>query len=289
MTAKRTATRSGLRSLGVPGQLADEIIALGELGIELPVPTEELVTTTLERCRKTLAAMQASPEPVESAAIAWSPAIAGTLAPSSSSWAQFLGALQASVWEQGLPFAAKHPAESAIMLVDNHAVVDPERWDADPKLTMLRGVYRSAEETLQLAGAKPVSRVVILKDDPRAYDQRDLAVIRRAIVQPVARCTYMVSSHHAGAFRGRSCAIVGNIVFEMSNPADSKSTIVAQSLGAGDWERVSAVRQSVIDLTRSAVCAYQGHELHPRLQWAVGSNDDERLREVLAEVMHSRA
>ncbi len=283
MTTKRSVTRSELRTLGVPTQLVDEVLGIGALGLDRPAPTDVLVANTLAKCRETLEHMRQAAEQVPGISLqpAVTPGVASRLA-----WGQFLGALQASVLDEALPFAASHPEESAIVLVDNHAVVDPEQWDADPALTLLRGAYRTADEALTLANAKPVCRVVVLKDNLDAYDDHDLAVIRRAIAKPMTKCTYVVSNEHARMLQGRSCAVIGReIVFEMSQGPHSGTVMVAEPLGIRDPARASNVRELVSNLSGSVIAVYHRGRLDPKLEWALRSNRNDRLREVLAEVI----
>lgn len=282
MTTKRNITREGLRSMGVPTQLVDEVLNFEALGLDRPAPTEVLVARTLARCQETLAAI--GPRTAEAQGIPLRPAVE-SLAPQTA-WTQFLGAFQASVLEQGLAFAERHPTEAAIVLIDNHEVIDPEKWDEDPGLTMLRGLYRSAEETLQVAHAQPLCRVVVLKDNLDAYDDRDYVVMRRAIANPITRMTFIVPSRVAGAFRGRSCAVVGDdAVFEISQGGKTGGMIVSDPVIIRDAVRVSDVRRAVVDWGRSAFSLYQGDQLNPKLKWALESDDNDRLRSVLKGVM----
>jgi hypothetical protein len=56
-------------------------------------------------------------------------------------------------------------------------------------------------------------------------------------------------------FRGRSGAVVGNVVFEMSHRQDTGTMLVAEPFGVRDPARGSDVRRSVVDLKRSAIRA----------------------------------
>jgi hypothetical protein len=280
MATKRTATREELRAMGVPSQLVDEALGLAELGLDRPAPTAELVAHTLAKCRETLErmrpAIETAPSPVPSFKSA---VVAGVMA--RFEWPQFLGALNASVLDEALPFAKANPQEAAIVLVDNHAVVDPEAWDVSPALTMLRGTYRTAEETLACATTRPVCRLVVLKDDLNAYDDRDLAVIRRALTSRTARCTYVVSNKRALSLGGRSCTVIGReMMFELS-----PGGVVPEPLGVRDAVRVSTVRNMVSALQGSAMAVYDGDQLNAQLQWALGSKQNNRLRDVLGKMI----
>lgn len=285
MTAERKINRDQLQSLGVPMHLIEEAMGIMELGLARPVPTEQLVAATLEKCRATLASMH--PRAQEEPGLELQPAL-GSLA-ASYSWGQFIGSFQTSVIDRGVQFAQSHPGEAAIVLVDNHAVIDPQQWESEPALAMLRDVYQRAEETLQRVSARPICRLVILKDNPGAYDNRQLDVIRRAIAQPIIKSTFIVGSEHAEAFRRRSCAVVGdNVVFEMSQRGDS-GIVVAEPLGIRDPARVIDVRRRAVELCRSATAVFHGDQLTPRFRDTLLANDNDRLRAVLADMMNSQA
>lgn len=285
MATKRTATRSDLRAVGVPTQLIDEVLGLGALGLDRPAPTAELVANTLERCRETLERMR--PVRQQTPEISLEPAVTpGEI--SRIAWGQFLGALHASVLDEALPFAAKHPEQSAIVVVDNHAIVDPESWDADPALALLRGTYRTAEEALARVNGRPLCRLIVLKESVNAYDDRDLAAIRRAIAWPARRCTYVVSNRQARALHGRSCTVVGrDVVFELSPKAQSGGGVVVEPHGIRDPARVDNMRHVVSGLQESAMAVYDGDRLNPRLEWALQSDRNDRLRAVLGEMIET--
>ncbi len=283
MATKRTASRIDLRGVGVPTQLIDEALGIGALGLDRPAPTDDLVAITLERCRETLERMRAVDDQMP--LISLQPAV--TVAPIPRvAWGEFLGAMHASVLDEALPFATRHPDESAIVVVDNHEVVGPESWEANPALALLRGTYRTAGETLARANARPLCRLIVLKNDPNAYDDGELGAIRRAIVKPMMRCTYVMSNKHAHALQGRSSTIIGReMVFELSSQVQPGGVIVVEPRGVRDPVRVGNIRDIVSGLQESALAVYDGDYLNPRLEWALRSNRNDRLRDVLGEMI----
>jgi len=282
MEVKRSTTREELREAGVPSLLIDEAMGYAALGLDRPVPTEELVAKTMARLRETLNDV---PLPMREP-VPMLPPLVVTGRQEPIAWAQFLGTLSASVLDEALPFATAHPDQSAIVVVDNHEVVDPEAWDVDLQLTMLRGTYRTAEETLARVQQHPICRLVVLKDTPGAYDDRDLAAIRRAIARPTIASTYLVSHRRARALQGRSYTVVGReVVFELAPKVQAGGQLVTEPSGIRDPERVSTVRDVVTALQASAVELYANGRLNERFEWALKSESNDRLRDVLTEMI----
>jgi hypothetical protein len=203
-------------------------------------------------------------------------------------WVQFLQELEESVGDRAMSFGQAHPAEAPVAIIDNHDVVDPEEWDKDPRLVQLRGVLREAQEAFEAAHAT-MCRVVVLKDHLSDYHQADFDIIRRAITNPTTRRTYLVSNARAGAFRGRSCGVVGDdTVFdvpvagmEIDGAGQHAPTIVR------DRGEAHEIRRAVANLCSVGVAVYLDGRPHPRFEWAIASSSNERLREVLDSIIRT--
>jgi hypothetical protein len=232
----------------------------------------------------------ASPEPeeverflhvVESAPADVSVAVDGA-------WTQFLEELEESVGDRAMSFGQAHPAEAPVAIIDNHDIVDPEEWETDPRLGRLRGVLREAQEAFEAANAT-MCRVVVLKDHLSDYHLGDFDVIRRAIVNPTTRRTYLVSSARAGAFRRRSCGVVGDdTVFDMP-VADMEIDGAGQHAPAivRDRGEAQAIRRAVASLCSVGVAVYLDGRPHPTFAWALASAGNERLRQVLDSIIRT--
>lgn len=284
MTERRKLTAESLGGLGLPRSLVEEFLKIDALGLDRPLPTEELVQTTLARCEKALEAFEPTeePSPVFSelfrTSFSWP---RGTL----SDFAQFMGALNASVVAQAVPFAREKHHESAVLLIDNHSVIEPERWASDPSFMMLGHVYRGVDDALEKVSGKPIDRVIILKADVSTYDEKDLTVIRKAIEEPTTKDTYLVAAKDAGPFKGFGCAVVARqIIFEMRKGKGPDSIVLRDPGGVRDQKRAAMVCREVSELKKKGMAVYEGDILNAKLKTALRSKHNAKLLSVLKSV-----
>jgi hypothetical protein len=272
MNQRKKLERSSLRKLGLPKALIDEALEVDALGLDLPAPTDELVSIALERCKEELNKFQ--PRKAADTETSFS---FGELY--TQSQASFIGTLTACVSEHAIPFARSHPKEPAVLIVDNHSVIDPECWNSDPFLKMLQGTLRTAGDALAMVGGE-VDRLIILKDD---YDQRDLAVIREAIVHPTTRRTYVLPAREAGTFQHRGCTVIAKrVVFEMKKGLREHAVVVHKSFGVEDPKLAAMVYDEVLELKRKALSIYQTNgELIPKLKTAIADTSNKPLIDIL--------
>jgi hypothetical protein len=283
MTKRRKLEGESLRTLDLPTGLIEEFLEVDALGLDRPAPTAELVAATLARCEEALEGIGSSTEPAWDPKRAWGPAFAWQRgAPSPIE--QFVGALNTCFLTRGVHFAQQKPDESAVLLVDNHSIIDPEEWATEPSLVMLSQVYRGCDRALGAVSGKPIKRMIILKEDVNAYDERDLTVMREAIEEPTTRETYLIAAKYAGSFRKRGCAVIANeIIFEIGK-SKNDAIVVKDPGGVQDSEEATKVCREVFDLTRYAFSVYEGDQLNPRLEAALRTKGTAGLRTVLKSI-----
>jgi hypothetical protein len=283
MTRRKLETER-LRGLELPSGLIEEFLEIDALGLDRPAPTEELVASTLARCEEALAALGATVAPDANRSSGFVPAFAwqrGQVTPI----VQFVAALNTCVLSRAVPFAQERPEESAILLVDNHAIIEPERWATEPSLVMLSQVYRGCGKALGAVAGKPIKRVIILNDDVDAYDEKDLTVMRGAIEEPSTRDTYLLAPKHAGSFKERGYAVIANeIVFEIEK-SEGDAIVMLDPGGVEDRAKAAQVSREILDLTRHAFSVYVGGHLNPRLRSALRAKDNAGLLEALKSIV----
>jgi len=271
MTERRRLDEKSLLALSLPRALSQELLKIDALGLDRPGPTEDLVRATLERCEEALKQFQPVPQPTQEEweflpSFAWRTSTLPGLA-------QSIGVLNACVHDRAVPFARQNPQEPAIVFIDNHALIDPERWKSDPSLQLLNQVYRMTESILETNHWKPIERLIILKEDLNAYGDKDLDVIRAAIERPAMMCTYLVAAKHAGSLKERSCTVVAKeVLFEMEKGDPSHGVMVKKPGGIADPERAGEVYRVATALKERAFAVYHDGKLNRRLQGALGSN-----------------
>ena len=258
---------------------------LQRLTTEPPSQEQTAHLGTCHFCRELIEACRLGPEEHASILTAVRQAAADKSAESAGNWTKLLLKFREFVQDQGLEFAKAHPKEDPIVVVDDDNVVDPERWDQEPALADLSDLYREAERVLKTVRATPLCRVVVLKADVGAYDERDYAVIRRTIANSVARRTFFVPSRFTEVFGGRPCTVVGlDTLLEMS-PVTYQAQLAAPGVTVTkDLGRARDIRRIAEEISQSAFWVYRSGELNPRLRWALDSKSNDRLQEVLAEV-----
>jgi hypothetical protein len=268
-----------LRGLGLPGALVQEFLEVDALQLAAPAPPEELVQKTLEACEEALRSFEARPEKKAAALV---PAVSTDQA---GGFAEFVGALSTCVAADGFPYAQAHPQEPAVVLVDNHEVIEPQRWQQDPSLLMLGQLYRGVDRALAASAGAPLQRFIILKADPGAYAEGDLQVIRRAIEEPTTQETYLVAAKDAGPFRERGLAIVArSVMFEIEKGAQPDSVQVKEPAGVRDPDRAQREWRAACNLSANAFRVYEGGRLHPRLEAACRSRSTQPLLNVLQSI-----
>lgn len=276
---RRKLNRDSLRALSVPSALIEEFLELDALCLDRPAPTEELVRATLDRCQEALRAFQ----PVKGVvpkmlSFPWQTEPVPELA-------QFVGALNSCVAALALPFARSNPLEPAVLFVDNHAVIKPERWTSNPFLVMLHHAYRGVDDALESVSATPIERLIVLKQDIDAYNEKDLRAIRKALKEHTTKGTYLVAAKDAGPFEELDCTVVANeIVFEIEKGKQPDSIIVKTPEGIRDSARATEICRMALELKLNAFRVYKDGTLNPRLKDALQGKSNKPLRGVLKSI-----
>jgi hypothetical protein len=271
--------RDSLRAVGVPKLLVDEFVELDALGLDPPTPTEELVRSTLERCEEALKEfrpkVKVTPSP-------FPPEIESVLVPA---LAELLGALNTCVAARAVSFAFQNPKEPALILVDNHDVIDPELWGSNPSLQMLDGTFRGVDHAIEDITGKPFDRLIVLKEDVDRYDDRDLQEIRRTIELPTSKETYLVAAKDAGPFREYGYAVVAKeMVFEFEKADQPNSIGVKAPEGVRDPGKAMEVQLNFSELKQKAFPVYVNNTLNLKLAEALKTPSNEPLLMVLRDI-----
>jgi hypothetical protein len=282
MTDRIKLNAQALRALNIPKALAQDFLEIDALGLNPPAPTEELVQSTMTRCEQALRDFQ----PVTSEEESDLPPSFSWEASTPTGLAESIGLLNACIHARAARFVRQNPGEPAVVFVDNHELIDPERWETDATFKLLDQVYQMTAEVLRDNRGKPIERLIILKNDPDAYNENDLAAMRAAIEEPTTTNTYLVPAKDAGPLRTKSCTLVANeFLFEMKRDESSQRLVVEAPTGIGDAVRVHNVCRDAIHLKTKAIRVYDHGKLNEAFERALISNG--KLRDLLRSISRS--
>lgn len=271
--------RDSLRAVGIPRLLVEEFVELDELGLNPPTPTEELVRSTMERCELALKEYRPERKTFPSVFPAMDEPV---LAPALT---ELVAALNTCVVAQAVSFALQNPREPALILVDNHDVIDPELWGSATCLQMLDGTFRGVDHAIESITGKSFDHFIVLKEDVSRYDERDLREIRRTIEHPTSKDTYLVAAKDAGPFRECGYAVVAKeMVFELEKADQPYSITVKAPEGVRDPKKAMEVQLNLSELKHKAFPVYVNNTLNLKLVDALNTPSNEPLRVVLRDI-----
>lgn len=284
MTNRKPLTEKSLKVMNVPRALREELLEVDALNLDWPMPTEGLVKATLDRCKE---ALNLSPELKPEAGVIGAEVVEGTFAAliggmvPTGNFNRRYAAFCESFANQAVSFARENPEQTAVVVVDNFAAVDPERWLSDPSLALLDCTLRGAEVALELESGQPIDRVIIARDDPSTYDEKELRIIRQAIVSQPSSNTYLVAARRMSPMGKYQCTVIGNEVVLEFGKGDSPGVLVDESQSHRNPGRAGEIRAWVETAKSRAVRLKVAGQLEDEVEFAIRSSSTRQLLNIL--------
>lgn len=282
MTSRKPLIEQSLKAMNVPKALRKELLQVDALGLDCPMPTETLVEATLARCKEALSAPPTSKAAPDFLGIGVVGSAFGALIEEmmpAGGPAGGYAALCVSFASQAVSFSKKYPQQAPVVLVDNYASVAPGRRLFDPSLALLDYTLRDTDVELELASGQLIDRVIIAREDPSTYDEKDLRIIRHALLIQASGNTYLVR----GAKGMGKCqyAVIGDeVVFEIGKD-DSPGASIDESQGHLNRRRATEIRGWVKAAKSRAVQLMRAGRLESEVEVAVRANSTQPLLNIL--------
>lgn len=246
--ANRTyLTEESIRAMKLPRALREEMLSNASLNLDDPMPTDQLVEATLERCKEALTTMPKAEPKLDVVGVGAIGSAFATLfgKPNSYSVDPQFALFCENFAKQAVHFAEKYPEQASVVVIDDFEVVDPANWLSDPSLLLLDGTLNRTEVALDLALKRPIDRVIVARGDPSTYDEADLKIIRHALVSQPCSNTYLVAGKRGRSIGKFRCTVVGGEVVYEIRAGDELGGLGGESHASRNPTRASEIREWV--------------------------------------------
>ena len=266
----RVVNAEELEKLGFPAEDIAAARQMENLGLFRMEPSDALVERTLERCIPLLKKHAAAPEsfePIVSPLTAMlEPAVAMKVEPSLLPTLDLTQLLRSQQLPQtcldAIKFTRSHGSRPVVML-DNHNLIEPAWWGIDNGFRAFWNACQITNRIVQQSGGPPAATVVVLRHDPSAYSEDDLAAIRD-VVRKGTSDLWWLGYKDAGEYQKCDVIVVGaETSWELKRKPKSPVEALEGFEQITSPTRANRLRGELTDLARSARQIRMGGKLLP--------------------------